>query len=75
MRRVALFYIFANLINIFLNRRHLDSFIFLYLLRCSLWKMTQYTSERIRIKKANIALDLSIYLYVFIFYCGKICCA
>ena len=68
MKRVASFYIFSNLFNIFLNRRHLDSFIFLYLFHCSLWKMTQYTYDRMRIKKANIILDLFIYLCVFVYF-------
>ena len=68
MRRVPSLYIFANLFNIFLNRRHLDSFIFMYLPHCSLWKMTQYFYERMRIRKANIILDLFIYLYVFVYF-------
>lgn len=42
MRRVALFYIFANLLNIWFNRRKMESYLLLHSLCCDMLFWLRY---------------------------------
>lgn len=47
-----MFYNFANIFNVWLTRRHLDSHIY-FCIQCGLWKHPLYICERMRVEKAN----------------------
>lgn len=47
-----MFYNFANIFNVWLTRRHLDSHI-CFRIQCNLWKYPLYICERMRVEKSN----------------------